>query len=133
MKHEGAIRELASAVDAAFNAGDSTTMASHWAEDGLNIDPFGDAFEGRVNIQNDLHESLNGFMKGSKHELAISKVYSVNEQVAVADGIATVAGIVFPGGHALEPFTSNFTMICSKSADGHWQIAQLRAYKFLSR
>jgi uncharacterized protein (TIGR02246 family) len=133
MSNEDAIQQLAAEVDAAFNAGDSTAMASHWAEDGLNINPFGDTFDGRSKIEKDLRDSLSGFMKGSRHQLAITKVYPINEQVTVADGIATIAGIASHEGLIVDPLTSNFTMICSKAADGHWQIAQLRAYRFLSK
>jgi len=130
MNDQEAIKQLAANVDAAFNAGDSTTMASYWVDDGLNVNPFGDAFRGRTAIASDLHESLTGFMKGSRHELAVTDVYRLNDDIAVADGVATITGVAGPDGHDFPPLTSNFTLICSKTTEGDWQVEQLRAYQF---
>src|SRR5437588_99223 len=105
---EKALTELAANVDSAYNAGDAAKMASYWTKDGLNVNPFGDVFEGRAGIEADLRDGLNGFMKHSKHELAISRVYPISEQVVVADGIATISGITGFDGNKMEPLASNF-------------------------
>jgi uncharacterized protein (TIGR02246 family) len=133
MNSEAAIERLAHEVDAAYNDGDSARMASYWAENGININPFGDRFEGRANIQADLREGLNGFMKGSQHQLSISYVSSLNEQTAVADGTVTITDIIGFNGNTMEPLTSNFSMICTRDHDGDWRIAQMRAYRYIAK
>ena len=127
---QDSLEQLAQAVDTAYNDGDAVTMASYWTEDGLNVNPFGDRFEGRPNIEADLREALQGFMKGTTHELSISEITHVNEQTAAADGIARITGLY---GDAMEALTSQFSMICTQNADGRWQIAQMRAYRFLDK
>jgi len=90
-------------------------------------------FEGRANIEADLREGLNGFMKGSQHKLIISHISSLNEQTAVADGTATITGIIGFDGNTMGPLTSDFSMICTPDHDGDWRIAQMRAYRYIAR
>ncbi len=133
MDNEAAIRQLAHEVDAAYNDADPAKMAGYWTENGLNVNPFGDRFEGRANIEADLRDGLNGFMKGSRHELTVRHVSSLQERTAVADGTATITGILGFDGTTMEPLTSDFSMICSRGHDGGWQIAQMRAYRFIPK
>jgi uncharacterized protein (TIGR02246 family) len=133
MNNEAAIQRLAHEVDAAYNDGDPARMASYWTENGININPFGDRFEGRANIEADLREGLNGFMKGSQHQLTISHLSSVNERTAVADGTVTITGITGFDGTTMGPLTSNFSMICTQDHDGDWRIAQMRAYRYITK
>lgn len=130
---ENAIKQLATLVDEAWNNGDATKMASYWDQRGLNVSPMGDVFEGRPAIEANLGESLNGFMKGSKHELKVNHVYSINTRIAVADGESMISHVFGPDGVEMGPWVSNFTMICTRQEDGIWQIAQMRAYVFLSK
>ncbi|SPF41739.1 hypothetical protein SBF1_2560013 [Candidatus Desulfosporosinus infrequens] len=44
--YENAIKQLAAQVDEAWNNGDAAKMASYWVQNGLNINPMGDVFEG---------------------------------------------------------------------------------------
>jgi len=133
MNSEAAIKRLAHEVDAAYNDAAPARMAGYWTENGINIDPFGDRFEGRANIEADLREGLNGFMKGSQHKLIISRISSLNEQTAVADGTATITGIIGFDGNAMGPLTSDFSMICTQDHDGDWRIAQMRAYRYIAK
>lgn len=133
MDAEAAIKQLAREVDAAYNEADSARMAGFWTENGLNINPFGDRFEGRTNIDADLREALDGFMKGSKHKLTVSHVSALNDQTAVADGTVTITGITGFDGKEMESLTSNFSMTCTQDDDGDWRIAQMRAYKFIPK
>jgi uncharacterized protein (TIGR02246 family) len=133
MDTDAAVKHLAREVDDAYNDADPGRMAGHWTKNGLNIDPFGDRFEGRTNIEAGLREGLDGFMKGSQHELAVSHVASLNEQTAVADGTVTITGIVGFDGKAMEPLASSFSMICTRDQDGDWHIAQMRAYRFIPK
>jgi uncharacterized protein (TIGR02246 family) len=132
--HNTTIREsltaLARAVDAAYNDADPVKMANCWTENGLNVNPFGDRFEGRTSIEADLRQALDGFMKGTTHKLPISEITRVDEQTAAADGIATITGLY---GDAMEALTSQFSMLCTRDANGRWKIAQMRAYQFLSK
>lgn len=130
---EIAIKRLASNVDSAYNASDAATMASYWTEDGLNINPFGDRFVGRAMIEADLRAGFQGLMKGSQHRLSISEVSAVNDVTAVADGVATITGIVGGDGNPMEPLPSQFSMICTPASDGEWKIAQMRAYQFIPK
>lgn len=130
---EEGIKVLASNVDAAYNAGDAVKMAGYWLPNGLNLNPFGDAFEGRPNIEADLANALDGFMKGTRHNLSVEKVYLIDDAVVVADGIATISGIINFDGSKMEPLTSNFSMICTKENSPNWQIVQMRAYRFIPK
>ena len=131
--HENAIKQLAAQVDETWNNGDAAQLASYWDQSGLNVSPMGEAFEGRPAIEANLGESLNGFLKGSKHEMKVDRVYSLNAQTAVADGSAKIFHVFGPDGTEMGPWVSNFTMICTKQEDGTWQIAQMRAYTFLPK
>jgi uncharacterized protein (TIGR02246 family) len=133
MDNEAAIKQLAQEVDAAYNDADPAKMAGYWTENGLNVNPFGDRSEGRASIEADLRDGLNGFMKGSRHELTVSHVSSLDERTAVADGTATITGIPGFDGTTTEPLTSDFSMICTRDNDGSWQIAQMRAYRFIPK
>jgi uncharacterized protein (TIGR02246 family) len=133
MDTEAAIKHLAREVDNAYNDADPATMAGYWTENGLNVNPFGDRFQGRANIEADLRQGLDGFMKGSQHKLAINHVASLNGQTAVADGTATITGIVGFDGNTMAPLSSSFSMICTREQDGDWRIAQLRAYRFIPK
>jgi uncharacterized protein (TIGR02246 family) len=133
MNNETAIKRLAHEVDAAYNDGDPARMAGYWKENGININPFGERFEGRANIEADLRDGLNGFMKGSQHQLTISRLSSLNEQTTVADGTVTITGIIGFDGNTMEPLTSNFSMICTRDHDGDWRIAQMRAYRYITK
>lgn len=132
-RQENAIKQLATLIDEAWNNGDATKMASYWDQRGLNVSPMGDVFEGRPAIERDLGKSLNGFMKGSKHELKVNHVYSLNTQTAVADGEAMISHVFGPDGVEMGPWVSHFTMICTRQEDGSWQVAQMRAYVFLPK
>jgi uncharacterized protein (TIGR02246 family) len=133
MDSEAAIKQLAHEVDAAYNDADPAKMAGYWTENGLNVNPFGDRFEGRASIEADLRDGLSGFMKGSRHELTVSHVSLLDERTAVADGTSTITGILGFDGTTMEPLTSDFSMICTRDHDGRWQIAQMRAYRFIPR
>jgi uncharacterized protein (TIGR02246 family) len=133
MDLEAAIKRLAREVDDAYNDADPARMASYWTENGLNVNPFGDRFEGRANIEADLREGLDGFMKGSQHKLAVNHVASLNGQTAVADGMATITGIVGFDGKTMEPLASDFSMICARDEGHDWSIAQMRAYRFIPK
>ena len=133
MDNETAIKQLAHEVDAAYNDADPAKMASYWTENGLNVNPFGDRFEGRATIEADLRDGLSGFMKGSRHELAVSRVSSLDERTAVADGTVTITGILGFDGNTMEPLSSDFSMICTRDHDGGWQVAQMRAYRFIPK
>lgn len=131
--YESALKQLAAQVDEAWNNSDATKLASYWEPNGLNVSPMGEAFEGRAAIAADVHESISGFLKGSKHELKIDHVYSINSQIAVADGEGKISHVFAADGTEMGPWISNFTMICSKQEDGTWKIAQMRAYTFLPK
>jgi uncharacterized protein (TIGR02246 family) len=130
---QAAVTGLAGEVDAAYNAGDAAGMAACWTDEGLNITPFGDRFEGRASIEADLRAGLDGFLKGSEHRLMVSRVWSLNDQTTVADGTATISGIAGFDGTTMEPMTSSFSMICTRDGDGRWRISQMRAYRFIPR
>ena len=133
MDSETAIKQLAREVDAAYNDADPAKMAGCWTENGLNVNPFGDRFEGRATIEADLRDGLSGFMKGSRHELTVRHVSSLDERTAVADGTVTITGILGFDGNTMEPLSSDFSMICTRDHDGGWQVAQMRAYRFIPK
>lgn len=130
---EQAMKDVAARLDEAWNDGDATKLASYWTQDGLNINPMGEVFEGRPASEADLDQSLSFFLKGSKHEIQVDRVYSINAQTAVADGVGKIFHVFGPDGMERGPWVSNFSMICTTQADGTWQVAQMRAFTFLPK
>lgn len=55
---------------------------------GQRVNPDRSINQGRASIEGDLRAGLNGFMKGSRHELTVNHVCSLDERTAVVDGMA---------------------------------------------
>src|SRR5262245_56136503 len=101
---DDAIKQLAAAIDAAWNKGDAVAFASYWAEDGTVTNPRGQITAGRAEIEKSMAADLAGPMKGTTHKLTITGIYWLKPDVAVADGEAEVAIASGPNGTAMSPW-----------------------------
>ncbi|MCH8840143.1 MAG: SgcJ/EcaC family oxidoreductase [Planctomycetes bacterium] len=115
---EGAIRAaIASYVDA-FNKGDATAVAEHWAETGEWIDPEGTPIQGRDAILAEMKTYFAGDQKPQIELLDLS-VQFLAPSVAVEQGTALVTR---PGEAASE---SSYLAIHVRE-NGKWRLSSVR-------
>lgn len=123
---EAAIRALESDYDRAWDAGDLPSLMRLFVDDVVVIDPLGRTSVGREAVGRMLASVLDGFGKDSSHAGAIERVSFVTDDVALADGEATITGLRDAGGAPSPPFLHRFTDVVVKTGD-EWRIAQIRA------
>jgi uncharacterized protein (TIGR02246 family) len=124
---EVAIREVETAYDHAWNAGDVEALVRPLVAEATLIDPFGNVVVGRDGIRRAFNGLLAGRASGSTHASTILGVRFVTTDVALADGEAVIEGLAGPGGEALPRLTHRFTDVFVLR-DGAWRISQIRAY-----
>lgn len=118
---EAMVRALERAYDEAWTSGDLDAVMACFTDDAIVVNPRGEVCEGSVAIRRMLEAFLSGEAHGSRHGSRITRVAFVREDVAVADGWATVT---FADGRRLvHPFTD-----VAVAAAGRWCIAHTRAY-----
>ncbi|WP_255949602.1 YybH family protein [Streptomyces odontomachi] len=125
-----AVRELHAEIDAAWNSGNAKEFAAHWTKDGTVTSPLGQLSQGRSHIQKDEAAGFAGPMKGTRHKLAVSKIYWVGAQTAVVDGDAEISGLKGTDGKTMAPLKAKFTSVCIEQ-NGKWLVSHLRSYVFL--
>ena len=127
---EAAVRAVEAAYDRAWDAGDVSAILELCDAGLVVIDPFGGTSVGRTGMGQLLASLFDGAAKGSTHASEIVGVHFVTDDVALADGAATIEGFATsPGG---EPLRHRFTDVLVRGPEG-WRIAQVRAYVFLPR
>lgn len=126
-----AIRRVTAAIDDAWNRGDAATFASHWTLDGIVVSPMGEVTVGRGAIQQDMANQFAGPMRGTYHRLIVTRMHWPKVDVAVVDGLAEVGMTPGPDGHAMPPWTANFTAVFAGGASGEWLLADMRSYTFI--
>ena len=126
---EAAIRAVEAAYDRAWDAGDVAAILRLCDADVVVIDPFGGTSVGREGMGRLLSSLFDGAGKGSTHSSEIVGVHFVTDDVALADGEATIEGFAASpaGGESLR---HRFTDVLVRGAEG-WRIAQVRAYVFM--
>ena len=127
---EAAIRAVEVAYDRAWDAGDVAAILRLCDADVVVIDPFGGTSVSREGMERLLSSLFDGDGRGSSHSSVIVGVHFVADDVALADGEATIKGFVSPGGG--ESFLHRFTDVLVRGPEG-WRIAHVRAYVFAQR
>ncbi len=89
---EAAIRAVEAAYDRAWDAGDVAAILRLCDADVVVIDPFGGTSVGREGMGRLLSSLFDGDGKGSTHSSDIVGVHFVTDDVALADGEATIEG-----------------------------------------
>jgi uncharacterized protein (TIGR02246 family) len=118
------VRAVELAYDRAWGAGDLAGVLDCLAEDVVLVSPRGDVARGRVEAERLLGGFLRGEALGSVHSSEIVRVEFVGDDVAVLDGVATIADGESSGGVVLK---HGFTDVLVRRA-GRWLIAHVRAY-----
>jgi len=124
---EEAIRSVESRYDAAWSSGDVASLVATFTREAVVIDPFGRIHAGITGLEEFLRSFLGGEGKGSRHVSSILRVSFVTDDVAIADGEATIYGLRAPEGGSAPPFVHRFTDILVKEG-ATWRIAHVRAY-----
>lgn len=126
---EAAIRGLEAAYDRAWDAGDVTSILRLCEADVVVIDPTGATSVGREEMKRLLSSLFAGAGKGSSHASDIVGVHFVTDDVALADGEATIEGFA-PSPAGGQTVRHRFTDVLVRGPEG-WRIAQIRAYVFM--
>lgn len=106
---EAAIRALVEQYQQAFNAGDAGKAAGIFAENGVFVDAFGKAFEGRSEIEKQV---AGGDTQGKPERLTLTveAVRFIKPDVALMRGRSTTEGGTVPQGQG----------------DGHWAAVSMK-------
>jgi uncharacterized protein (TIGR02246 family) len=128
---EAAIRAVEAAYDRAWGAGDVAAILGLCDIGLVVIDPYGGTSVGRAGMGQLLTSLFDGAARGSTHASEIVGVHFVTDDVALADGDATIEGFATsPAGGG--PLRHRFTDVLVRGSKG-WRIAQVRAYVFMPR
>ncbi len=114
----------------AWNAHDAKKMAMVWAEDGDLVNPFGRAERGRAAIEALFEEEHGGVMKPTTYKVESGSMREIGEDLAVADWVGVVSGMMTPDGKPAPDFRHNVTLVYHKK-NGHWMLESVRAYVFV--
>ncbi|MFK7778158.1 MAG: SgcJ/EcaC family oxidoreductase [Gimesia sp.] len=117
-KDKEAIEKSVQSYTAAFNAGDSKSLAAHWAPDAVYNNPLnGTEVEGRAAIAKEMAGILEK-VKGSKLSVDVQSIQFLSPGVAVEHGTSKL--ILAKG----EPRVSTYTAIHVKR-DGKWYLDRI--------
>ncbi len=112
-KAKEAIEKSIQSYIAAFNAGDSKKLASHWAPDAVYINPLtGMQVEGREAIAREMAANMKE-LKGFKLLVDVKSIQFISPGVAVEQG---TSNLISPAGKAQD---MNYTAVHVKQ-NGHW-------------
>jgi uncharacterized protein (TIGR02246 family) len=84
-KAEARIRQIVADQVAAWNIGDENAFSANFAEDGSFTNIRGTVFYGHTAFVDRHREIFQGFFKGSKLSMTVSKIRFVRPDVAIAD------------------------------------------------
>ncbi len=115
------VRAVEAAYDAAWTRGDVAGVLACLTDDAVVVDPRGEVARGRPQVEAMLASFLGGEAAGSSHHSEVVRVELVTDDVALVDGVATLAGA---GG---EPYVHRYTDVLRRGTDGTWRIAHVRA------
>ncbi len=118
-KDEAAIKKNAEAFVAAFDKGDAEAVAAFWTPDGDYVDETGRHMKGREEIEKAFTEFFKE-NKGLKVEIHVESLRFVTPDVAVEDGVTSVAEA-----DGEPPSRARYTVIHVKK-DGEWRLSSVR-------
>jgi ketosteroid isomerase-like protein len=104
-------------------------VGREWMADVSVIDPSGATSAGREEMERLLSSLFAGAGRGSSHSSDIVGVHFVTDDVALADGEATIEGFT-PSPAGGQTLRHRFTDVLVRGPEG-WRIAQIRAYVFM--
>ncbi len=113
-----AIRESATAFEAAFNIGDAAKVAALWTEDGEYVDDNGQSFKGRAAIQDEYRKILAA-AKGEKIRIVIDSLEMQSDKAATEKGRAMLDPPP-AGAPALGAYTAIHTKV-----NGKWLMSKV--------
>lgn len=117
---EAEIRRVEASYDEAWQRADVEGLVACLTDDAVVVNPRDEVSRGRDDIGIMLSQFLATEARGSKHVSEIVRVEFVSDDVAVADGEATIEV-------AAATIRHSFTDILVRTA-GEWKIAHTRAY-----
>jgi uncharacterized protein (TIGR02246 family) len=123
---EAAVREVETAYDRAWLAGDVDTLMSCLTEDAVLVSPRNEVASGRDEVRQFLGAFLNGPARASTHTSRILRVSFVTDDVAIVDGEAVIEGVE-ESEFGAPTVVHRFTDVLRKR-NGQWAIAHIRAY-----
>ena len=115
---EGAIRELVKQLEAAWNAGDSISRASHFTDDAIFIHIFGGQLDGRVAIEAVHRQIFDTTYRGSLNNYSLQRIRFIRPDVAI---VLVRAHLKFQAGDEAREIHARPTMVASKE-NGRLQI-----------
>jgi uncharacterized protein (TIGR02246 family) len=124
---ERLVRTVERDYDAAWTAGDIDRLLTLLTPDAVIVNPYGGVARGTAEIETMLRGVRDTDDPSSTHTSVVTAVYFVTDDVALADGEATIERIVLPGQAAPGTYSHSYTDVLVRR-DGVWRIAQIRAY-----
>ncbi len=128
-----AIRKSAVAFEAAFNAGDATSVAALWTEDGEYIDEMGQSFKGREAIEGE-YKKIFADAKGRQIRIVIDSLTMESDDTATEIGHAMLdpspVGAPAFGAYTATHSKVNGTWLMSKVADRRVELPS--SYDFIA-
>ncbi len=124
-RNEELIRKMYADFTAGWNAHDAQAMSLLYTHDGDHVEPDGTIAKGREGVQALLVKQHAGVFKTSELELKLEDVWFITADVALIDGVYTLAGARLPDGTDLPTRTGRITAIFLKER-GDWAIAASR-------
>ena len=115
---EIAIRELVGQLEAAWNSGDSSAWASHFADDAIFIHIYGGQIDGRAAIEAAHRQIFDTVYRGSRNSFSIEGIRLVRPDVAIA---LVRARLKFLAADETREIHAPPTMVATKE-NGRWQI-----------
>jgi uncharacterized protein (TIGR02246 family) len=104
-------------------------LASLWAEDGDDINPFGRVATGRAAVQKLMEEQHATAQKSSFYQLTVTSVHFVKPDIAVVDWDGMLHRMVGPDGNTMPPQKHHVVMVMTEK-DGRWFFASARPGPF---
>ncbi len=132
VEDERAIRAAEEAYDTAWKAGDPAQVAAFLTADAVVVNPFGEVTRGREAFVTFLAILFRDGTGRSTHRSTILRVTFVTDDVALADGEATIEGLPPAVAGGTDPVVHSFTDVFVRQGDA-WRISQIRAYTHMAR
>ena len=116
---ETLLRELATRLEAAWNASDSVAWAAQFADDADFIHVLGGHFSGRADVERGHRHIFDTIYKGSRNRFTVEKVRFVRPDVAI---VFLRGNLTWYLNGAEQHIEARPTLIAEKLSDGQWQI-----------
>jgi len=116
---ETLLHELVAKLERAWNASDSVTWASQFAEDADFIHVLGGHFHGRIDVERGHRHIFDTIYKGSRNSLQVERVRFVRPDVVI---VFVHGNLLWYLNGAEQHIEARPTLVAEKLGDGRWQI-----------